>query len=302
MRIFIIGSQGFIGSHLCDYFIGKGYEVYGADLAESHANSAYSYFKVSRLSHALEELFNANTFDFCINASGSGNVYYSMTHPIEDFEANAFDVIKILDAIRKYNQSCKFVHISSAAVYGNPLKLPIIETDALHPISPYGYHKMISEIICKEYATLFGISVAIIRPFSIFGTRLRKQLFWDISVKLKQADSITLFGTGFETRDFIHISDFVLLIERVMSNTSFEGEVFNAAAGREIAINEVTDIFECFYERQKKIIFNGCSKPGDPINWRADIDRIKNIGFVATADFKKEVLNYIRWFNQVYDK
>ena len=301
MRIIVIGSEGFIGSHLCAHFLKNGYDVYGADITEPPANTKYRYIKVSRLSNETEELFRAHVFDYCINAAGSGNVTYSVSHPLMDFEANTLDVIRILDAIRKVNPGCKYVHISSAAVYGNPTSLPISETAPLNPISPYGFHKMMSEMICKEYCSLFAVPVSIIRPFSIFGTGLRKQLFWDICCKLKKEQSIELFGTGDETRDFIHIDDFVLLAEHIMKQSSFNGEVFNAAGGKEISIKAIAEIFERHHSDKIKINFNGASKKGDPINWKADMSAVSKTGFSPIAHFEQEVIAYIRWFNTEYE-
>jgi UDP-glucose 4-epimerase len=301
MRLIIIGSEGFIGSHLCDHFLKNGHDVYGADIVETPANRGYRYTKVSRLSIELEELFSTNEFDLCINAAGSGNVSYSVSHPLIDFEANSFDVIKILDAIRKANPGCKYLHISSAAVYGNPAMLPVNESAPLDPISPYGYHKLLSEIICREYFKLFSIAIAIIRPFSIFGTGLRKQLLWDICSKLKKDDPVILFGTGEETRDFIHISDFVLLVEKILHNSSFDAEVFNAASGNEVSIKAIAEIFERNSAGSRKISFNGNIKKGDPLHWKADITAVKKLGFDVTADFESKIIEYINWFDKVYE-
>ncbi len=297
MNIIIIGSQGFIGSHLCSFFVSNGHTVLGADILETPANLKYDYVKVSRLSAEWEDLLNVMQFDICINAAGSGNVSYSVSHPVIDFESNTLDVMRILDALRKYQPSCKYLHISSAAVYGNPTSLPINETAQLSPISPYGYHKMMSEIICKEYAHLFKIPIAIVRPFSIYGNGLRKQLIWDICNKIAQNDEITLFGTGRETRDFIHISDFVLLIDLIIKNNSFTCEIYNAASGIETSIHDVASIFANYYSSNKKINFSNEVKEGDPVNWRADISEIHKIGFTAKANFEKSILAYIKWFN-----
>lgn len=299
MNIIIIGCQGFIGSNLCNFFVNNNHHVWGVDVVEIPANVKYKYIKVSRLSSQWEGLLQTTTFDFCINAAGSGNVTYSVTHPLIDFEANTLDVIRILDAIKLHQPSCKYLHISSAAVYGNPVSLPTKETDLLQPISPYGYHKMMSEIICKEYALLFKIPITIVRPFSIYGNGLRKQLIWDICNKIAQNDEITLFGTGAETRDFIHISDFVLLIDLIIKNDKFTCEVYNAASGTETTINEVAAIFENHYAPSKKINFNNEIKSGDPLNWGADISEIKKMGFTPKADFKNSIIEYIKWFNNL---
>ena len=296
MNIMIIGSEGFIGSNLRNYFIDKGENVFGADILEVPAGAVYTYIKVSRLSAQWEEVLAHTDFDVCINAAGSGNVSYSVTHPVIDFEANTLDVIRILDSLRKYQPSCRYLHISSAAVYGNPAELPVKESAALAPVSPYGFHKMMSEIICKEYSTLFEMAAAIIRPFSVYGIGLKKQLLWDTCKKLMSSDDITLFGTGEETRDFIHISDFVSVIGLLLQNGSFTGTVYNVASGTETAVRDIAAVFEKQYG--KKITFSGERKPGDPVHWKADITSIKKIGFEPKADLEQHVTEYIRWFGE----
>ena len=300
MNIIIIGCQGFIGSHLCNYFVQAGHTVYGSDVLEIPAPAQYYYIKVSRLSAQWEDLLKLTSFDVCINAAGSGNVAYSVTHPVIDFEANTLDVMRMLDALRKYMPQCKYIHISSAAVYGNPDTLPIKELAALQPISPYGFHKMMSEILCKEYQQLYHLNIAIIRPFSIYGNGLRKQLLWDICNKLTTNDSITLFGTGNETRDFIHITDFVLLVEKLINKGNFEGEIYNAASGKQMKIKEVAAIFEKSFGTDKTIYFNDSLKQGDPLNWEADISKIEELGYKPSANFYECVNAYITWFNKLY--
>ncbi|MBK6479818.1 MAG: SDR family oxidoreductase [Saprospiraceae bacterium] len=113
----------------------------------------------------MESIFRNERFDICINAAGNGSVAFSIGNPKTDFEANTYHVIKILDAIRMYQSECKFLQISSVAVYGNPIKLPINECDNLNPLSAYGFNKLMSEMICKEYHTLYNLPIAIIRPF-----------------------------------------------------------------------------------------------------------------------------------------
>ena len=300
MNIIIVGSQGFIGSYLCDHFLKAGHTVYGADVLEIPALVKYHYVKVSRLSVQWEDLLKLTAFDVCINAAGSGNVAYSVDNPVIDFEANTLDVMRMLDALRKYMPQCKYIHISSAAVYGNPDTLPIKELAALQPISPYGFHKMMSEIVCKEYQQLYHLNIAIIRPFSIYGNGLRKQLLWDICNKLSNDNAITLFGNGNETRDFIHITDFVLLVEKIILSGNFNGEIYNAASGKQMKIKEVAAIFEKSFGTDKTIYFNGSIKQADPSNWQADITKIKELGYKPSANFNDCVNAYITWFNKLY--
>lgn len=298
MKIIILGARGFIGGNLVSYFLSKNCEVSGIDVVEATAVN-YDYQKVSILSSDFETIFNQHNFDVCINASGSGNVGHSLSYPLSDFEANTYTVSKVLDTIKKYRPLCKYIHISSAAVYGNPARLPVKETDALAPLSPYGYHKMMSELICKEYYYLFEVPVSIIRPFSVFGIGLRKQLFWDICLKLNNSNNITLFGTGNESRDFIHISDLMALVDIIINKSSFKCDIYNAALGIETTIREVADIFERHYDGEKKITFGGNVKAGDPNNWKADTSSIKDLGFTPAVDFQSSVVDYIKWYSKL---
>jgi len=298
MNLLILGSQGFIGSHLISYYLTRGYTITGCDLPEA-SPTGYVYHKVSVLSADFDTLFTGASFDVCINASGSGNVAYSITHPLSDFEANSLAVSKVLDVIRKYQPLCKYIHISSAAVYGNPKSLPIYEKDVCAPISPYGYHKWISEIICKEYHTLYNLQIAIVRPFSVYGEGQKKQLLWDICHKLQGSDEISLFGTGKESRDFIHVQDLARLIETIIQSGKFSCPIFNGASGNETTIKMIADIFSKYYNGVKNISFTSQVRTGDPINWRADISAALAINYSHSIALEDGICRYIKWFEGI---
>lgn len=294
-HVLILGSLGFIGSHLVKHFTERGLSVIGCDLTE-HSSSYYNYQKISILSPDFEALFDEYQFAVCINASGSGNVGFSVLHPLSDFETNTYSVAKVLDAIRKYQPACRYIHISSAAVYGNPVRLPVKETDATAPLSPYGFNKLMSEQLCTAYHQLYKIPVAIIRPFSVYGNGLKKQLLWDICSKLAKANTVELFGTGNESRDFIHVSDLALLIELVLEKSDFQLDIYNAASGNETSISEIAIMQETSFGSTKVIRFTGQNKKGDPLNWKADVAKSRAIGFFNQKELKAGVEEYIHWF------
>jgi len=299
MKLLIIGSEGFIGNHCVDHFLATRNEVWGLDLYEQPTKS-YSYIKVSRLSPEFEEIFQQHQFDVVINAAGSGNVNYSMSHPLLDFEANCLDTIRTLDVIRKYQHQCKYIHVSSAAVYGNPARLPVNEHDAIKPMSPYGWHKVISENLCLEYTTVYGLKTAIVRPFSVYGPGLKKQLLWDLYQKTLQAkEQIELFGTGSESRDFIYISDLVSALEIIIHKGLMNGECYNLASGEEKTIAEVVKSFFKAGDIKVPYSFNGMVREGDPKNWRADITKITNLGFKAKVSMTAGLENVIKWMRSL---
>ncbi len=294
MKILIIGSEGFIGNHCVEYFQSKSNAIFGCDLLDLKGAS-YNYFKISRFAPNFDEIFMNYMFDVCINAAGSGSVPLSIEHPYADFEANSIDTFKLLEAIRLYNKHCKYVNISSAAVYGNPHKLPVNENDSIQPLSPYGWHKYYAELICKEYHTLYNIPTFSMRPFSVYGPGLKKQLFWDIYQKALNSKQLNLFGTGKESRDFIYITDLINCIDLILNEGSNNGEVYNAASGIEITIEEAAYCFVKHFDSSIKVGFTGNLREGDPNNWLADITAIKNIGYNPIVSLEEGLKKYCLW-------
>jgi nucleoside-diphosphate-sugar epimerase len=297
MKILILGSCGFIGHHLCEYLYKKNNEIVGCDIV-AFGESNYKYYQTSILFNDFEDIFSNNNFDICINASGSANVAISLSQPISDFEANVYGVARVLDAIRRHQPRCKYLHISSAAVYGNPQHLPIDENAFCFPISPYGYHKWMSELLCKEYFSIYGIKTVIVRPFSVFGEGLRKQLLWDLCNKCKTQKELLLFGTGMETRDFIHISDLCRSIELILVSSTFNFDLYNLANGKSIQIKEIAEGISLNFPNTI-IRFNNQQKEGDPIHWQSDISRIKALGYNQQVSLDKGLSDYVNWFLKI---
>ena len=303
MKILILGAQGFIGSHLIQFFCEQKQEVYGCDLIDFHTNE-FTYTKISILDSAFELFISNNTFDVCINASGNGNVSFSFEDPIYDFNANVVAVDIILYLLSKYQPTCKFVHFSSAAVYGNPLLLPVSEESVLHPQSPYGYHKLLSEIICKKYFNLYAMPIVILRPFSVYGNRLKKQIIWDVCSKMNKNNIIEMFGTGNESRDFIHISDVICIIDLLITHSDFKAEILNIGNGEEVKIKDLAALLTTHF-KNKEIVFSNTIRVGDPLNWKADITKISRYGYTMKTPLLEGVRMYVDWFKKetnIYDK
>lgn len=296
MRILILGSEGFIGRHCVNFFLQKGWDVYGCDL-QDHPSAGYNYIKISRLQPSFEEAFTDDSYDVCLNVAGNGSVPVSIEHPLTDFEANCGDVIRILELIRTKSHHCKYIHISSAAVYGNPKVLPVTEDAPLEPISPYGWHKLIAETLCREYSSLYNLAVAVVRPFSVYGPGLRKQLLWDMYRKTLTGSEVELWGDGTETRDFIFISDLINALYIISQHNGDRFNVYNIASGYEASIAEIAEVF---YDQIGGVgfSFNNKSRPGDPKNWRADISRLSQLGFKVECQLSEGLKLTAEWLKK----
>jgi UDP-glucose 4-epimerase len=296
MKILIIGSKGFIGSHLSKSLSSlPENEVFECDVVVDYEKT--NYYLVDATNGDYQSIFLNNQFDLCINCSGAASVPDSLIHPLRDFTLNTYNVFKLLDSIRQHQKKCRFLNISSAAVYGNPTELPIAESQELKPISPYGIHKVQAETICSMFYNYYKIPTSSVRVFSAYGEGLKKQLFWDLIQKTKAEGPISMFGTGNESRDFIHIDDVVQAIRCVADQGEFQGDAINIANGEEITIKEAVDTLISLLPFPKTASFNGLVKAGDPLNWKSDISKLTSLGYKQSVNLQEGLRKYYSWIS-----
>lgn len=296
MKILILGSHGFIGSVIYSA-LSSDNDVYGCDIQKSDEKR---YFCISAENPDFSIVFKQEEFDVCINASGIANVSLSMKNPLADFDANARNVFCILDCIRQYQSHCSFITLSSAAVYGNPERLPIKEVDALKPVSPYGFDKMISENICKLFSEIYGIKTSCLRLFSVYGKGQRKMLLWDVCNKFREDLVVNLFGTGNEGRDYIHVTEIPRIISLIIERQKDNFSVYNIANGSQIKVRQIAEFIKRYFGTEKEIIFSKKVRNGDPLNWEADISKIKALGYIPSVSIEDGINDYVRWFKNLY--
>lgn len=294
MNILIIGSKGFIGMHTLRYFTEQSHSVYGCDVVVDYTSE--NYILLDATNADFQEVFKSRQFDVCINCSGAASVPDSLIHPHRDFELNVNNVFKMLDAIRKHQPNCKFINLSSAAVYGNPSSLPVAENAPLRPVSPYGIHKQMAETILLEFHIHYNIPTLSLRLFSVYGPCLQKQLFWDLYKKMKtNSDEIIVLGTGNESRDFIYIQDLTRAIDITLQKATFDGKAYNCSNGVEILVRDAVEQFASALKWKGKITYTHHTRTGDPKNWQAEISWLKGMQYHPAIDMMEGLKNYVQW-------
>jgi UDP-glucose 4-epimerase len=303
-NILITGSGGFLGSHICEHFVRRGHPVTGIDrfspplaAMEVYANLR-RFYEIDLPDESFIGIIRESRPNLLIHCAGSASVPYSMQEPYEDFLQSVRMTAFLLEALRKHLPSCHFIFLSSAAVYGNPGTLPVREETACRPISPYGYHKYICELLCEEYASLHSAQTSALRIFSAYGERLRKQVVFDLCRKFgdPHTHAVQLYGTGNETRDFIHAQDIAQAIEVIYTNRATG--VFNVASGKQTRIGEIAGMIKTCLRSSKDVIFSGAIRPGDPLYWQADISRLLALGFHQQIPLNEGIKKYCRWYER----
>ncbi|VXB83340.1 putative nucleoside-diphosphate-sugar epimerase protein [Pseudomonas sp. 8AS] len=301
-RVLVTGAYGFIGRHVAKCFSNYGYHVTGI----GHGNwcgdeqEAYGVDRWCSDSVSFESLSTrlfGETFDVIVHCAGSGSVFFSMSHPHDDFVSSVSTTAATLEYARLHAPQAKFIYLSSAAVYGAVEALPISESEPLKPLSPYGVHKLLCEELCRSYSNNFNLTVTVVRLFSIYGDGLKKQLLWDACNKIVAGD-YSFSGTGAEVRDWLHVTDVAELIVR-LSNVSSDNFVFNGGAGVGVSVKDI--LVKLFQANtvQGEPYFSGLQRAGDPPGFQADTALALATGWTPKVNLEQGVRNYADWFKSV---
>ncbi len=280
MKILITGCQGFIGKSLALYAIQNGHKVLG--VTRSKAVQSVPEITIQQCSLDSNEfisLINRFKPDMIYHSAGSSSVGYSFQQPRDDFK-NAVDTwSSVLEAVRKSELNPLLMFPSSASIYGNPKVLPVEENALSQPISPYGFHKVISEQLAREYCQCFDMNVVITRLFSAYGPMQKRLLIWEL---FKQAinqneKELIIQGTGNETRDFLYIDDICYYSLKLMESRPTGYLAVNVASGKSSSVREMAEIILALTGSKQTIRTLNKNLPGDPKKWQADIKLLQKL-------------------------
>ena len=303
-KILITGARGFLGSHTVKHFKALGYETYGI----GHNVTSRLATKERDLDFWVESDVSAKTisefqqiFDVIIHCAGSGSVSYSLEHTNEDFEKTVNGTLEVLEYMKLYNPKAQLIYPSSPAVQGEHPDKPIKEQYIGKPASPYGYHKKLVEELCQSYSKEFGLNISIVRLFSVYGNGLKKQLLWDACMKIfNTKDEVIFWGTGEETRDFIHVTD-VLSLFNILLRKKNKFLLINGGSGTKYTVRKVVEMIRDIIEPNVNINFNNQINIGNPIYYWADTQKLDSFGFSTKKKLNQELKNYIEWVKSLND-
>lgn len=294
--ILVTGGAGYIGSHIVKALGEKGFSVVVYDnLSTGHRESVlFGKLIVGDLADMtmLTQVMNNEQPDAIMHFASSIEVGESVRDPLKYYHNNVSNTVNLLQAATAHNVK-KFIFSSSAAVYGIPTLVPILENEPLSPINPYGQSKVIVEKILQDLSASHGLSSVSLRYFNAAGAELQARIGEGhdpeshlIPLTLQAArgkrPAITIFGTNYPTadgtciRDYIHVEDLADAHLRALQYLLDGGstDTFNCGYGHGYSVREVVDMVRQVTGMHFAVQEAG-PRAGDPPALVASNERIK---------------------------
>lgn len=239
--IVVTGGSGFIGSHLASHLAEDGHKVRIIDIVPPPLGVGVEFVRGSVLDPLrLSKLFEGA--EAVAHLAALVDVSASVKDPFSDFTVNALGTLYVLEAARKAGVK-RVAYASSAAVYGNPVKLPIAETHPTSPLSPYGNSKLSAEKQVLLYNSLCGMENTALRLFNVYGSGQSPQspysgVITKFASAIREKRRPIIYGDGSQTRDFVHVDDVCDAFCMALSSRGFASPM-NIASGREISVKDL---------------------------------------------------------------
>jgi len=292
-KILITGGNGYIGSHLINYYLEKGnHGVASLDIGSSDSNYTNDYHSIDITdNYKLSNL--TNHYDIIIHCAGSPSVPLSVKEPLLDFKINLEGTLNMLEFSRK--KECKFILLSSVSVFDYFNRLPLNENSIKKPTSPYGAAKLAAEAYCQAFFRTYNMDTRIVRIFNTYGPGMKHLFISDMINKINDSkDKIMIGGSGNQIRDYVYIKDLVKAID-IIINKGEPGEDYNICSGEKITLINITKILlEKMNREYLEINCDGKSYKGDIEEWYGDPSKIGALGFEPQFNMEKGLEEIIK--------
>ncbi|AWI24470.1 SDR family oxidoreductase [Flavobacterium pallidum] len=314
--ILITGGAGFIGSNLCEHFIGKNYKVVCLDnFATGHRHNIQHLFENPNFTLVEGDIRNIDDCrkavggaDYVLHQAALGSVPRSINDPVTSNDVNVSGFLNMLVASRDANVK-RFVFAASSSTYGDSESLPKVEHVIGKPLSPYAITKYVNELYADIFSKTYGLETIGLRYFNVFG---RKQdpkgayaaVIPKFVMQFMNYESPVINGDGNYSRDFTYIDNVIQMNELAMTTQNPEAvnTVYNTAFGDRTTLNDLVGYLREFLAEHDPAIANvevvyGPNRAGDIPHSLASIDKAKNLmGYNPQYSMREGLKQAVNWY------
>ena len=333
-KVLITGAAGFIGFHLSNLLLEKGYVVVGIDNLNDYydirlkegrleileGKENFTFKKIDlKDKEDIDELFATEKFDYVINLAAQAGVRYSIENPYAYVDSNLIGFVNILEACR-HNPVKHLLYASSSSVYGGNKVAPFsTEHQVDHPVSLYAATKKSNELMAHTYSYLYKIPTTGLRFFTVYGPWGRPDMaYFSFTDNILNGKPIKVFNHGKMERDFTYIDDIVEGIYKLLplapkSNPNWDEtvdkqsesfapyKVYNIGNNQPVQLETFISVLED--KIGKKAVKNYMEmQPGDVVRTYADTsDLEKAIGFKPSTSIEEGLEKFANWYKEFYN-
>lgn len=312
MKAIVTGAAGFIGSNLCQKLLADGFSVTGIDsftdfyprwIKERNISPLRAHNEFEFLDQDLDDLDTAGILegaDCVFHLAAQAGVRASWGRNFDIYLKNNIRVTQKLLEASKGLPLKKFIYASSSSVYGLTPTLPMLETNPVHPLSPYGVSKLAAEQLCFLYHKNFGVPAMSLRFFTVYGPSQRPDMaFHKFFKALAEDREIAVFGDGQQTRDFTFVDDIVQASLAALVSGK-PGETYNVGGGHRKKLADVIRLMEDISRMKARVLWTEKQKGDVPDTW-ADIRKARqDLGYSPKTRLDEGLEQEWRWIQQLY--
>lgn len=308
----VSGVAGFIGSHLAEALVARGYRVIGVDAyvdfysrAAKEANLSklrqkpnFQFIEADLRTDNLEPLLEG--IDYVFHQSAQAGVRTSWGQGFAAYvDHNVLATQRLLEAAHKSTVR-RLIFASSSSVYGNTPDLPARENSQLLPISPYGVTKLAAEHLCRIYTTEYGLPTVSLRYFTVYGPRQRPDMAFHKFIRaFLQDEPIIVYGDGEQSRDFTYVEDIVAANLAAIYHGR-PGASYNLGGGVHATVNEVLALLERLTGKQAHIYYHP-PQHGDAVHTAADTTAARmDLGFEPRFTLEDGLRQEVNWISEQF--
>jgi len=308
MRILVTGGLGFIGSNFCRHIIRKypefeiinidkiGTATNGNSLKDLENEKRYTFIRGDiRDSKLLKYLITH--VDAVVNMAAETHVDTSIVDPTSFLQNNTVGTFTLLEAIKKYNDKAKLVHVSTDEVYGTIYEGSVTEEGTIRPSNPYSASKAAADFFVLAYCKTYDLNISITRCTNNYGPyQFPDKLIPKTIVRVLRNLKVPVYGTGKNIRDWIYVQDHCEAIERVLIKGK-SNEIYNISSGNEMSTIEIVKKILALLGKTDDMVVYVEDRPGHDARYSMDSKKIRSkLNWKPKFSFMGALESTVNWY------